>query len=251
MPSYVEPHGSASRRFVITPYNADKDGVFQPEPPSCCPCWTSGGEGCDLVVSHVRDRKTGPCFPLTVLYCRVHERGFTLYPLGHVPYGRQRVAPVGPDGRANGQAGAPLDWRGTIFDAALDAATGHPWDRTCAGGSAWWWSTQGRLLSRCLDLVGVGPGQDLDLRHRLAAALAVDTLVLLEGAAAIATSPGYHSRGRAVVDVLSAIPRHDVMDRMLRAGHLAGRWGPPLRWERERGVLRSLEFSSSGTDPPR
>ena len=143
-----------------------------------------------------------------------------------------------------------MDWRGTAFDAALDAAAGISWDRASKGGSRWWWSSQGRLLSRCLDLVGVGPGQDLDLRHQLAEALAVDTLVLLEGVAAITATLGYRSRGRAVVNVLLAISRDGILDRVLRAGHLAGRWGPPLRWESELGVLRSLAFSSSGTDPP-
>jgi hypothetical protein len=187
---------------------------------------------------------------LTVLYCKVHERGFTLYPLGHVPYGRQRVAPVDLEGRATGVPGRPLHWRWTLFDAALDAADGDPWDRASAGGSRWWWSTQGRLLSRCLDLVGVAPGQELDQRHGLAEILGVDTLVLLEGVAAIWAQPGYRSRGRAVVNVLEAIPRHSILDRVLRAGHLAGCWGPPLRWESELGVLRPLEFSSSGTDPP-
>jgi hypothetical protein len=251
MPSYVAPSGSASRRFVTTPYRPDKDGDLQPEWPDCCPDHVPGGEGCDLVKSHLRDRKTGPCFSLTVLHCRIHERGFTLYPLGHVPYGRQRVAPVDLEGRATGASDRPLHWRWTLFDAALDAAAGDPWDRASAGGSRWWWSAQGRLLSRCLDLVGVAPGQDLDLRHQLAEALAVDTLVLLEGVAAIGAQPGYRSRGQAVVDVLSAIPRHGLLDHVLRAGWLAGRWGPPLRWEPELGVLRPLAFSSSGTDPPR
>ena len=26
--------------------------------------------------------------------CRTHRRAFTLYPLGHIPYGRLAVAPV-------------------------------------------------------------------------------------------------------------------------------------------------------------
>jgi len=250
MPTYIEPSGSASRSFVVTPYHPDENGVLEPDLPSCCIRRLPGGEACDLVVDHLRDRKTGPCFPLTVLRCGVHCCAFTLYPPGHVPYGRQRVAPVGLDGRASGEADAPLAWHGTVFDAALDAAEGRAWVRASKGGSRWWWSSQGRLLSRALDLVGVAPEQTLDLRHRLAAALDVPTLLLLEGVATIAAAPGYRSRGQAVVEVLAAIPHHGILDRVLRAGFVAGRWGPPLRWEPALGVLRPLALSSSGTDPP-
>ncbi len=251
MLSYVEPAGSASRPFVVSPYHADEQGVLVPELPTCCIHWNPGGEACDLVVDHLRDRKTGPQFPLTVMRCRAHQCAFTIYPPGHVPYGRHRVAPVDLEGHATGTMDQPLHWRWTLFDAALDAAEGHAWDRARMGGSAWWWCSQGRLLSLALDLVGVAPEQSLDLRHRLAEALAVDTLTMLEGVAAIAAHPGYRSRGQAVVAVLIAIPRQGVLDRVLRAGWLAGCWGPPLRWEPALGVLRPLAFSSSGTDPPR
>lgn len=251
MPSYVEPSRSATRRFVVTPHHADADGALRPEHPSFCPHHEPSGAACALVHSHKRERKTGPCFPLTVLRCQVHECAFTLYPPGHVPYGRQRVAPVGPDCAVSGPADTSLDWRGTAFDAALDAASGQPWERAKAGGSRWWWSSQGRRLSCCLDLVGVAPQQPLELRHRLAEALAVATLVLVEGAAAIAAAPGYRRRGQAVVAVLAEVACHGVLDRVLRAGHLAGLWGLPLRWEPAQGVLRPPAFSSSGTDPPR
>jgi len=250
MPLYVESSRSASRRFITTPYRADEDGVLQPALPSCCPDHVPGGDDCALVRSHVRARKTGPCFPLTVLWCRTHRRGFTLYPLGHVPYGRQRVAPVGLDGRAAGGGDGGLEWQGTLFGAALDAAAGRAWDRAREGGSRWWWSTQGRLLSRCLDLVGVASQQSLALRHKVAEALAVATLVLVEGVAAITADPGYRSRGKAVVAVLSEISRHGVLERVLRAGQLVGRWGLALRWEPALRVLRPLAFSGSGTDPP-
>lgn len=83
MHSYVESAGSASRPFVVTPYHADSKGVFVPDLPTCCIHHVPGGEACDLVVDHLRDRKTSPRFPLTVLRCRVHGSAFTLYPPGH------------------------------------------------------------------------------------------------------------------------------------------------------------------------
>jgi len=52
-----------------------------------------------LVVHHLRERKAGPQTPVTVVQCRTHRRAFTLYPLGHVPYGHLAVAPVTLDGQ--------------------------------------------------------------------------------------------------------------------------------------------------------
>lgn len=36
---------------------------------------------------------------MTAVQCRTHRRSFTLYPLGHIPYGRLAVAPVTLDGQ--------------------------------------------------------------------------------------------------------------------------------------------------------
>jgi len=217
--------------------------------PCSCIFHVAGGETCQLGVDHWRDRKTGPCFPLAVADCAVHGHAFTLYPPGHVPYGRKAVAPTGLDGEPlAGEVGASRDWRGTLFEAAVDAAAGEPWDRSRPGGSDWWWSTQGRLLSHCLDLVGAGSEQELELRHRIAQILAADTLVLLEGVQAIVRDPGYRSRGRAVMAVLAALTARCALRRVLAAGHQAGLWGPPLLWRR--GALHPLAFRCSGTDPP-
>jgi hypothetical protein len=58
----------------------------------------AGDAPCHLWVDHQRARKTGPCFQLTVVHCGLHRRAFTLYPPGHVPYGRIVVAPVSSGG---------------------------------------------------------------------------------------------------------------------------------------------------------
>jgi hypothetical protein len=57
-----------------------------------------GNAACELVVHHWRERKAGPQIPVMVMQCKTHRRAFTLYPLGHIPYGRVAVAPVGLDG---------------------------------------------------------------------------------------------------------------------------------------------------------
>lgn len=85
----VEPAVGLSRPFVSAPYVED-NGVWRPVRVKECPV----GEGCQIVKHSWRPRKTGPGHPVAILQCLMHGRYFTVYPSGHVPYGRQRIAPV-------------------------------------------------------------------------------------------------------------------------------------------------------------
>jgi hypothetical protein len=66
-------------------------------PPSCVHA-SPGDPTCVLVVHHAGTQGR-PADPVTVAQFRRHRRGFTLYPLGHVPYGHLAVAPVTLDGQ--------------------------------------------------------------------------------------------------------------------------------------------------------
>jgi hypothetical protein len=212
-----------------------------------------------LSVDHLRERKTGPCFPLTVLRCRTHALAFTLYPPGHVPHGRQAVAPVAPDGHeetlasdeAAGEVAPLIRWQRTLFVAALDAAAGRAWPRSSRpdhdlGG----WGSQGRLLARSERLLGISPEQDEAQQLRMARALSLDVL-LLRDEARLARGAGYRVRGQAVVAVLAEIERKGcVLAPLLRAGDEAALWGSALAWEAATRVLRPLSFQPQGTRPP-
>ena len=197
-----------------------------------------------LWVDHLRERKTGPCFPLTVLVCETHEVGFTLYPPGHVPYGRVAVLPVAPDGRAivDLPCGAEA-FEGTVFEAALDASEGAAWDRERAGGSERWWGTQWRRQAVALRICGVLPALGEKEREVVAAALGVELLLLREQAQRIASTPGYRRRGQGVSAVLGRLAVGPcLLWRLMAGGHLAGLWGPPLWWDAQAAQLRSFTF---------
>jgi hypothetical protein len=210
-----------------------------------------------LVVDHLRERKTGPCFALTVMRCRVHRLAFTLYPPGHVPYGRLAVAPVAADGSEERMAGDEATrslsrWQRTVMRAALDAAEGHAWPRCSRPeGDLGGWASQGRGLDFSERLLGVSSVLDESRRLRVASALGLPALVLREQAARM-NGGGYRARGEAVVRVLGELERRGacVLAPLLRAGHEAGLWGAPLQWEAARRVLRPLAFPASGTRPP-
>ena len=139
--------------YVLVP--GQPDGVLVASVPATCPLSVELPDAgpCRMRAHHLRERKTGPCHAVQVVICRTHGCAFTLYPPGHVPYGRYAVVPVSrdadllriaaddlgqPSGRAAGarpRGGAPqrpserIPWETTQFVAALDAAAGHAWPR--------------------------------------------------------------------------------------------------------------------------
>jgi len=249
MPECHEFEVVARRPFMVTPYVADAEGVMVASMPSTCMRHEAGDAPCH--------RKTGPCFPLTVVHCGLHRRGFTLYPPGHVPYGRIVVAPVSsggalvkdlPSGEDTPEATpiTKLDWPGTVFSAAVDAAAGQAWPRKAPTRPAHW-RTQGRRLARGARLVGIGPTTAADgQRHReqMARRLGVPTLVVVGQALRWKEARGYRERGMAILLVLAEMEAsRAISDRLMSAGEVEGLWGRPSRWDPGGRVLRRLPFS--------
>lgn len=106
---------------MCAPYVAEGDGKLRPVLGiDRCPQVAPGGGPCRLVRHALRERKTGPAFPLTLLGCRTHGAYFTIYPLGFTPFGRQRIARA--ERLRTGEPAAARDrWAGTVFEAATDA----------------------------------------------------------------------------------------------------------------------------------
>jgi hypothetical protein len=184
----------------------------------------------------LRVRKTGPSFALAVARCHRHGRAFTVYPPGHVPYGRAAVVPVDEAGREVrwSTAGGP-SWADTIWQAAFDAADGTRWAN---GGTREHRRTQGRRLERCLTLLGLDLSLSEREQERITAALGVPLLTLRETPRESLRAGGsWTERGRAVVQALAAVKRRPGL---LVTGHIAGLWGWPSRWDPGGGVLRRL-----------
>src|SRR5260221_5223061 len=118
------------RPFATVPCVPGGAAVLEPAVmPLSCVQASPGDPACVIVVHHTRERKAGQQIPVTVAQCRTHRRAFTLYPLGHVPYGRLAVAPVTLDGQmvlsthsepAAGDRRSPA-WRATQLGAAFAA----------------------------------------------------------------------------------------------------------------------------------
>jgi len=256
----------ARRPFVVTSYSLSAGVAFVPELPREClqhaQGWAPGSSGsgppCDIRVHHRRSRKTGPGFPLFVVECRTHGVTFTVYPPGHVPYGRVAVAPVDAEGHlihASGEtataptsaaagpepsgsdldagpdsAPRPLGWGVSLFGAAEDAALALPWARARCGGTESW-RTQRRRIALAAALLGLAGG-DGPPPHD-AGLLGVPALTRLESTAAYARAGGYQARGDAVMRSLRELERSGActLELLLAAGCHAGAWGAPWRWD--------------------
>lgn len=261
----ARPH--ARRSFVVTPYVVDGGGAFVPVVPAECIAASHGGERgpCRIWLQHRRSRQTGPEFPLVVVECRTHRVAFTLYPPGHVPYGRVAMAPVDAAGRLlkapeavdeavedgtfdiadddhGGRHPSPLAWAATLFGAARDAADGLPWPR-CNSIGPGSWRTQGRWLVLGATILGLtaslGEGGSAAANTDL---LGVSELSRRDAAEAFAAAPGYRARGRAVAMPLVDLERAGplLLDWLLVAGFMARCWGAPSRYDPRSGQIRPL-----------
>ena len=203
--------------------------------------------------------------------CRVHGRAFTVYPPGHTPYGRLPLLKIALDGTeiasevpepipaATDGPAAPLTQSpdATRLGDVRRASLGQAGARFADGGSDFWWGTQSRHIAFSLALLGVLPELDSDARFAHSKALEVPLQLLKDGAYCIACAPSYRSRGQAAIAVFDAMNEpnlgHCALDRLRRllaAGHLAGKWGPPYWWDRSTRQLRRWAFPAAGTRPP-
>lgn len=240
--SYAVERPSASRPVVVGTYHATEDGKLRAGIPMACPHHGVDDQVCRVVVNHYRQRKTGPRYPLVVAECRTHRMAFTIYPPGHVPYGRVPISRLSPDGQViqrehDEPARAALS--GTLFEAAQAAAAGKQWARAEFADSGPWWNTQVRHLAMAERLLGLSPEQSDAERERIASALEIALLDLRCASKSIADVPGYRSRGREVLKVLEVMSRGAcVLDRLMASGYRAGLWGVPYVWDQATACLR-------------
>jgi hypothetical protein len=206
-------------------------------------------ETCSLAIDHYRDRKTGPGFPVAVVGCRRHPIcRFTLYPPGHIPYGRQAVVSCSPLGPLlqDPITGQP-EWPTTLLGAAVDAAEGQRWPAHSPAHDERRRRTQGCRLTLAGTLLGVHPDLDARTREWIATRLRVPTMTL-RGASGHWDS-SWMARGTAILAVLQSLPLDDsLLDRILAAGAVAALWPSPQRWDPCRGTW--VRPGSGGTEHP-
>lgn len=228
-----EPRQRGKDPFLCAPYMAAKNGRYEPQSIDRCPL-AKGSERCQVLKHGFRHRKTGPEIGLRILHCKRHQRYFTVYPTGHVPYARHSLAAVDFCGEPIERL-QPTEPDGALFEAASDAATGRSW----AGKPERGLRTQRRWIERGAQLLGLvssSPVEEMIRDH-----LGVDGMDhhLACGQYQQTTSP--KARGSAILNVEQRIGRdRSRVLRLLAAGSLSGLWGHPYLWDAAYGQLSSL-----------
>ncbi len=245
-------NAAGPRPFATVAYVPGRAAALGPAVmPQSCVHASKGDSACELVVHHVRARKTGPRVPVTVLQCRTHRRAFTMYPLGHIPYGRLAVAPVGLDGElvrsteSEPQAGdaRPPDWRDTLFGSAFAAIHASTIKLT----DPRWWATEApERLAQGAAILGVHPALSVQAADAIAFRLEIPRLVLRQAAGEYERARGRAARGRVLVGVLGELGDACLLDRVLAAGECAGCWGTVTRWDVASWGARGRVFSGRG-----
>lgn len=193
-----------------------------------------------MFVNHYRSRKTGPRIPVAVVGCTVHGgQCYTLYPPGHIPYGREAAVPCSSVGSLLREGKTDRTWQPTwettLFGAAVDAAGGRLWPSDSPSDDDRRRRTQGRRLSWAGHLLGVHPDVDSGTQERIASRLQVPTLTIRTAAQHWGSS--WTTRGEAVLTLLRALPAGGgLLDRTLQAGHVANYWEAPQRWDPHRRI---------------
>ena len=159
-----------------------------------------------------------------------------MYPPAYVPYGRAAVTPLDLEGRrVLAEPDAPVAVAGTTWEAVADAAAGQRWPETGARGSR---RTQGRRLGLGALLFGLlSPAR---VRERVAAVLRMPALMLHEAARSQPGLTRWRDRAKLVLQLLGQCLSEGLPDALLAAGHVAGLWGRPSRWDPGGKRLRSL-----------
>jgi hypothetical protein len=219
------------------PYVVGEGGEYRPGLiPTRCPLAPRNSVPCRIGVDHRRPRKTGPEFPLDVLACATHDSRFTLYPLGHVPYGRERVAPVTPSGdavvTASPKSGteseaAVAGWANTRFTAVADAATGKLWPRCGPGARRLTQESRVDDVSRLLTVNGGAAAVEAEVSRLTGVA----HLVLRDAADALRQAEATVSQAKQLLPLLGKCAEGPGgLQRVLALGARAGLWGPVHLW---------------------
>ncbi len=205
-------------------------------------------QNCRIVNDHFRDRKTGPD-SILVVRCKTHKICFSIYPIGYTPYGRDKIAPVSPDGRITTGEQEEDRFAGTYFDAALDAAKSISWRHDYQVPSPESsFITQSLHLKRSCTLFGINPDSDAAQREAVIQLLDVPGQLLHDYMQRICIHSGYQNRGNAVCHILKSLHCGPTLfERFAVLGANVGFWPPLHLWDAQHSCIRQSRFQTSGT----
>lgn len=213
----------------------DAEGELLLPVPGRCPQGADGSP-CEVRAHARRERKSGPEHALAVCRCHAHRVSFTIYPPGHVPYGRIAIVAADSEGRRIRGNALAMTVFSTVFEATdrdgggRDDAVHEPQVHR---------RTRGRRLGLCAAIIGIAGVLTDPVRGRIADALSVPTLLLREAAQAYSASCSMYERAGVIRSVLVSVALATRRTGLLAAGYFARLWGRPNHWDPVGKMLRA------------
>ena len=213
--------------FLVVPYIVNRRGLVEARLPNKCPLWEKGDEGCCLVRKGYRIRKTIRAYRLCIFLCRQHGRKFTAYPPGYAPFLRKPLALIAPNGVEVQTEHRSEIFRGTLLQAAIDAARGKTWPsrsmpmKPCQ-------RTQERHLSRLASLLGLATRLDAKTREWIGETFEVPGMISHDRQRSVDKDPGFRNLAVNVWGLSCKLTnKFRDYERLLVGGYLSGQWGRP------------------------
>lgn len=223
--------------FITAVYTANAEGRMIPDRPCHCPSGSVGSNPCRIQIEKWRVRRFGPGFDLAGMWCVSHDHSFTAYPVGWVPYGRKPLVQLDYRGRSICGISGRDFWRGTLFDAVVDAAENRIWPEEInlgpvpvngeVPGSR---RTQRRHIAGAMRLFQLCADCSLRSREQVAAQVGIDLAVLESEAKRIRDGPTILVRGSGGMMVLKTLSATNLVTaRLVTLGSCREFWGPIIQ----------------------
>ncbi len=235
---YLISADSTTRFFVCSPYSLNEStGKFECETPDKCPLGITKGnhEACKIACNHHRNRKTGPRIPLAVLECNIHNSYFTVYPPGHVPYGRKAlVSDIALDGcHVKSETEETSDLFGeSLFDAPLRASQGvfYPKEGSCDPFDSCY-DTQLNHIKKAALILGILPEDKAPKCIHIMEILNLPHSLQAEPFSCFSDQEwDYRKTSQLICNILSRLPADKRFERLVACGALSELWPSLCIW---------------------
>mgnify|MGYP001587004811 CR=1 FL=1 len=209
----------SKKSFLISSYKANVDGFYIPPRPKQCPefCYTTPCKN-KIIFHSFRQRKVGPKHNLAIFFCSDHKRYFTTYPPGWLPWKRQPLQKMNPEGY-------PIKGE-DLFTAAEDIARGEKWPETGNTGKMVF-HTQRRHIYLISKIFGFY--SDIKLLHHLSLIFNLAEIDLRSSMEHARDGP-LRVMGKEGVAILQKLKDQGekISNKIYHAGYLIGLWGKPI-----------------------
>lgn len=241
--------------FVVTIYSAETGNRPLPVIPQYCPKHLLEAGECKVVIHFWRERKTGLLRFLAVAKCNEHNKAFTLYPPGMLPFKRQAlVVNIDIDGKVVNAEDIETLTKETLFEAAYDKSIGEEWPKEQPADSpvtSKRFDTGSRHIRQSAQLLALNPDMTSNVNQAITEVLDLNPLMVSEQRQLIGSSSTDKCRSLAISSILKELSWSETLfERLVAAGNIAELWPKMYRVNPHNKYLHLNPFHKFSSGKP-